>query len=64
VLLVVCSVAAADAGEVRRDIPATELASYCVHALTAAASSDEVAAQERLVEVCLQGLLPPQSSDL
>jgi hypothetical protein len=64
VLLVVCSVAAANAGEVRRDIPATELASYCVHALTAAASSDEVAAQERLVEVCLQGLLPPQSSDL
>jgi AcrR family transcriptional regulator len=50
--------AAADAGMARTDVPATELASYCLHALSAAATSPSLAACDRLVAVTLTGLLP------
>ena len=52
--------AAAEAGEVRDDIAAAELASYCLHALTAAGSLPSMAAVRRLVEITLVGLRPPR----
>ncbi|MGH2826005.1 MAG: TetR/AcrR family transcriptional regulator [Actinomycetota bacterium] len=52
--------AAAEAGEVRDDIAAAELASYCLHALTAASSLPSKAAVRRLVEITLVGLRPPR----
>jgi len=53
---------AAAAGEVRSDVPAEELAAYCLHALTAAGSLPSTAAVGRLVDVTLSGLQPPQPS--
>jgi AcrR family transcriptional regulator len=50
--------AAVDGGEVRADVPAGELATYCVAALTAAADLPSRAARERLVAVTLAGLRP------
>jgi AcrR family transcriptional regulator len=50
--------AAAKAGEVRDDIDPGELASYCLHALTAANSLSSEAAARRLVTVTLDGLRP------
>ncbi|MEV4510896.1 TetR/AcrR family transcriptional regulator [Dactylosporangium sp. NPDC049525] len=50
--------AAADAGEVRADVPATELAVFCQHALTAAADLPSPAAHERLLELTLAALRP------
>jgi AcrR family transcriptional regulator len=50
---------AAKAGELRDDVAPAELASYCVHALTAAASLSSWAAVRRLVTVTLAGLRPP-----
>lgn len=50
----------ADSGEIRRDIAAEELASYCLHALTAASSLRSKAAVRRLVTVTLAGLRPPR----
>lgn len=50
--------AAVEAGGARSDVPATELATYCLHALGAAAGSDSPAARDRLVEVTLSGLRP------
>jgi len=47
---------AAAAAVVRRDVPSDELASYCLHALSAAADTTSDAAMERLVSVVLQGL--------
>jgi AcrR family transcriptional regulator len=47
---------AAARGEARGDVPATELASYCLHALTAAASLPSADAEGRLVDVTLAGL--------
>ncbi|HEY2287779.1 MAG TPA: helix-turn-helix domain-containing protein [Streptosporangiaceae bacterium] len=47
---------AAGRGEVRDDVPAGELAAYCLHALTAAAGLPSGAALGRLVEVTLDGL--------
>jgi AcrR family transcriptional regulator len=47
---------AAVRGEVRDDIPAGELAAYCLHALTAAAALPSAAAVDRLVDVILAGL--------
>jgi AcrR family transcriptional regulator len=47
------------AGELRGDVPTEELASYCLHALTAAADLDSEAAVRRLVDVTLAGLRPP-----
>ena len=49
---------AADAGEVRADIDPAELATYCLHALTAASALGSGAAVERLVDVTTAGLRP------
>ncbi|NNH76074.1 TetR/AcrR family transcriptional regulator [Nocardia uniformis] len=46
----------AAAGSIRADVSAAELASYCVHALTAAETSTSTAAVRRLVEVIMSGL--------
>ncbi|MDQ2941973.1 MAG: TetR/AcrR family transcriptional regulator [Chloroflexota bacterium] len=49
---------AAETGDVRDDVAADELASYCLHALTAAGSLPSKAAVRRLVTVTLAGLHP------
>jgi AcrR family transcriptional regulator len=49
----------AQAGEVRADIEPGELASYCLHALTAAGSLPSEAAVRRLLAVTMSGLRPP-----
>ena len=49
---------AANAGEVRGDVPPAELAIYCLHALQAASSLPSEAALQRLVTVTLAGLRP------
>ena len=49
---------AAQTGDVRDDIAPEELASYCLHALTAASSLPSEAAVRRLVMVTLAGLRP------
>jgi len=49
---------AARAGDIRHDITPDELASYCLHALTAASSLRSSAAIRRLVTVTLAGLRP------
>jgi AcrR family transcriptional regulator len=46
----------AEAGELRDDIAPGELATYCLHALTAAGNLPSKAAVQRLVEVTLTGL--------
>jgi AcrR family transcriptional regulator len=51
-------VAAAKKGRLRSDVPPTELASYCLHALTAASTLPSKAAVRRLVAVTLAGLRP------
>jgi AcrR family transcriptional regulator len=48
----------AKTGKIRSDIPPGELASYCLHALTAASSLPHKAAVRRLVGVTLAGLRP------
>jgi AcrR family transcriptional regulator len=48
----------AEAGDLRNDIAPDELASYCLHALTAASSVPTKAAVRRLVTVILVGLRP------
>ena len=50
---------AARSGHVRNDVAPAELASYCLHALAAAASLPSRAAVHRLVAVTLAGLGPP-----
>jgi AcrR family transcriptional regulator len=45
-------------GELRDDVAPTELATYCLHALSAAASLPSKAAIQRLVGVTLAGLRP------
>ena len=50
--------AAAAAGSIRRDVPPDELATYCLHALAAAADQRSTAAVRRVVEVTLDGLRP------
>jgi AcrR family transcriptional regulator len=50
---------AARCGRVRGDVAPAELASYCLHALAAAASLPSKAAVHRLVAVTLAGLDPP-----
>ncbi len=47
---------AAESGGVRNDVPAQELADYCLCALTAARSLSSKAAVRRLVDVTLAGL--------
>jgi AcrR family transcriptional regulator len=49
---------AAKAGDLRDDVAPDELASYCLHALTAASSLPSKAAVRRLVTVTLTGLRP------
>jgi hypothetical protein len=51
---------AAKTGDVRDDVAPEELASYCLHALTAASSLPSKAAVRRLVAVTLAGLRPPR----
>ena len=51
---------AAETGHVRDDVAPNELASYCLHALTAASSLPSEAAVRRLVTVTLAGLRPPR----
>ena len=53
---------AAAAGVVRRDAPASELASYSVHALDAAGDTRSQAALTRLVNVIWTGLTAPAES--
>ena len=48
----------AETGELRNDVAPKELASYCLHALTAACSLSSKAAVRRLVSVVLAGLHP------
>jgi AcrR family transcriptional regulator len=48
----------ARAGDLRDDVAPDELASYCLHALTAAGSLASKAAVRRLVTVILSGLRP------
>jgi len=50
----------AGTGDLRDDIEPDELASYCLHALTAASSLRSKAATRRLVTVILAGLRPPR----
>lgn len=50
---------AATRGQVRSDVPAAELAMYCLHALTAAVSLPERGAVDRLVATTLSGLGHP-----
>ena len=52
-------VEAADDGAVRTDVPARELARFCLHALAAAASLTSKASVRRLVDVTMDGLRPP-----
>jgi len=47
---------AADAGKLRADVDASELASYCLHALNAAATVTSNKALDRLVTVTVDGL--------
>ncbi|MPZ65987.1 MAG: TetR family transcriptional regulator [Pseudonocardiaceae bacterium] len=47
-------------GDLRDDVGPDELASYCLHALTAASSLPSEAAVRRLVTVTLAGLRPPR----
>ncbi len=46
-------------GDLRDDVDPDELASYCLHALSAASSRPSRAAVHRLVTVTLAGLQPP-----
>jgi AcrR family transcriptional regulator len=46
-------------GDVRDDVTPDELATYCLHALTAARGLRSKAAVRRLVEVTVAGLRPP-----
>ncbi|WP_216902345.1 TetR/AcrR family transcriptional regulator [Nocardia alni] len=48
----------ADAGEIRDDVPAAELSTYCLHALAGAAESTSDEAVARLVGLTLAGLRP------
>lgn len=50
----------AEAGVLRNDVPAGELALYCLHALAAAKSLRSKAAVRRLVTVTLDGLRRPR----
>jgi AcrR family transcriptional regulator len=50
--------AGAEAGDLRDDIAPDELASYCLHALTAASDLPSKAAVRRLLTVILAGLRP------
>ncbi len=53
---------ASETGVIRNDVTPEELASYCLHALTAASSLPSEAAVRRLVTVTLAGLRPHADS--
>jgi AcrR family transcriptional regulator len=53
---------AAKTGDVRGDVAPGELASYCLHAVTAASGLPSTAAVRRLVQVILTGLRPGRPS--
>jgi AcrR family transcriptional regulator len=53
---------AARNGGIRQDVAPDELASYCLHAITAAGSLPSEAAVHRLVQVALTGLRPDSST--
>jgi AcrR family transcriptional regulator len=55
---------ASQAGDLRDDVPADELAGYCLHALTAASTTPSQDAVHRLVTVTLAGLRPAQPTPL
>jgi hypothetical protein len=50
----------AETGDLRDDVAPDELASYCLHALTAASSLPSKAAVRRLVTVTVAGLRRPR----
>ena len=50
----------AETGDLRDDVAPAELATYCLHALTAAGSLPSKAAVRRLVTVTLAGVRPPR----
>jgi AcrR family transcriptional regulator len=50
-------------GDIRSDVPPDELASYCLHAITAANTLASKTAVRRLVQVTLAGLRPDPSSN-
>jgi AcrR family transcriptional regulator len=50
-------------GDIRSDVPPDELASYCLHAVTAANTLASKTAVRRLVQVTLAGLRPDPSSN-
>jgi AcrR family transcriptional regulator len=50
---------AAASGDVRDDVPTDELATYCIHALTAATDLPTKAAVHRLVTLTIAGLRTP-----
>lgn len=52
---------AGNAGEVRSDVPAPELAAYCLHALDAGSALASEAALDRLVTVVRDGLRPTRT---
>ena len=52
--------AGANAGELRDDVAAEELAKFCLHALTASSSLPSKAAVRRLVQVTMAGLRRPR----
>jgi hypothetical protein len=52
---------AAAAGAVRQDVPAEELASYCVHALAAAGNSSATAI-DRLLDLVWTGITSTRST--
>lgn len=49
-------------GDLRDDVAPSELANYCLHALTAAATLTTEAAVDRLTTITLAGLQPPRDS--
>ncbi|MBT2515482.1 helix-turn-helix transcriptional regulator [Arthrobacter sp. ISL-30] len=51
---------AADAGVIRTDMPAEELAKFCLNALSAASQAPSHAAVKRLVQLTLDGLRKPE----
>jgi hypothetical protein len=51
---------AAKAGHIREDVTSEELASYCLHALTAASDLPSEAAVRRRVTVTLAGMRRPR----
>ena len=55
---------AADVSMVTRRLPSAELATYCEHALSAAAELPSLEAVDRLVELVLASLVPATDSEL